>query len=215
VIGPSRHRVQSGFDRDVQASTRASSWRSSTGMEPVRNRDRWDVLAAHRDGSLTVSHRSGHGTVTLPGGYVHHHVRLGYAAAEHGAQGDTVDVAIELVSPATTHRGLYVGATRGRDENRMYVITDTDDPAEARDVLDAVLARDRADVPAVTQRGHLAHHDRTSSPRRFEPTSILPDWISPWRRQLEQHRHELADSLAAEANRRAQAAVERPRPRRR
>ena len=77
-------------------------------------------------------------------------MRLGYAATEHGDQADTVDVAIALVSTATTHRGLYVGATRGRDENRIHVITDTDDLAERPDVLEAVLAHDRADIPAVT-----------------------------------------------------------------
>jgi ATP-dependent exoDNAse (exonuclease V) alpha subunit len=196
------------YPGDVVATRRNHrNLRTSTG-EPVRNRDLWDVLATRPDGSLTVSHRTGHGTVTLPGDYAHHHVRLGYAATEHGAQGDTVDVAIELVSPATTHRGLYVGATRGRDENHLYVITDTNDPAEARDVLKGVLARDRADVPAVTQRRHLAHHDHTASLRRPAPASILPDWINPWRKTLEQRRHELADGLAADANRRAQAAVE-------
>ncbi len=77
----------------------------------------WDVVSTHRDGSLTVSHRTGHGVVTLPAEYTHQHVRLGYAATEHGNQADTVDVAIELVSTATTHRGLSVGATRGRDDN--------------------------------------------------------------------------------------------------
>jgi conjugative relaxase-like TrwC/TraI family protein len=195
------------YPGDVVATRRNErDLRTSTG-EPVRNRDRWDVLAVHRDGSLTLSHRSGHGTVTLPGDYVHHHVRLGYAATEHGAQGDTVDIAIELVSPATTHRGLYVGATRGRDENHLYVITDTSDPTDARDVLDAVLAHDRADVPAVTQHRHLAH-DHIVSPRRPAASSILPDWIGPWRRQLEQRRHELADGLAAHANGRARATVE-------
>ena len=87
-----------------------------------------------------------------PCDYVRDHVRLGYAATEHGNQADTVDVGIQLVSPATTCRGLYVGATRGREENRIHVVTESADPAEARDVLEAVLAYDRADVPAVTQR---------------------------------------------------------------
>jgi hypothetical protein len=50
-------------------------------------------------------------------------VCLGYAATEHGVQGDTVDVALALVSSATTHRGLYVGVTTGRDDNRIHVIT--------------------------------------------------------------------------------------------
>jgi hypothetical protein len=62
-----------------------------------------------------VSSNTGGGSVTLPADYVREHVRLGYAATEHGNQGDTVTIGIELVSEATTRRGLYVGATRGRD----------------------------------------------------------------------------------------------------
>src|SRR5207248_2474866 len=129
--------------------------RTSAG-EPVRNRDTWDVVATHADGSLTVSHRAGHGTLTLPADYVRQHVRLGYAATEHGNQGDTVDVGIQLVSTATTHRGLYVGATRGREDNQFYVVAPSPDPVAARDVLDTVLAFDRADIPAGTQRRALA-----------------------------------------------------------
>ena len=94
--------------------------------------------------------------MTLPVDYVREHVRLGYAATEHGWQSDTVDTAIALTSPATTRRGLYVAATRGRDTNTLCVVTDSDDVAEARDVLEAVLAVDRADVPATTQRRTLA-----------------------------------------------------------
>ncbi len=84
-----------------------------------------------------MSHGAGHGRVTLPADYVGEHVRLGYAATEHGHQGHTVDVALALVSPATTHRGLYVGATRGRQANRLCVVTETADLAEARDVLES------------------------------------------------------------------------------
>ena len=127
--------------------------------EPVRNRDTWTVTAIDHDGSITVTHQGGHGDVTLPADYVRDHVRLGYAATEHGWQSDTVDTAIALTSPATTRRGLYVAATRGRDDNILCVVTDSDDIAEARDVLEAILAADRADIPATTQRRTLAQID--------------------------------------------------------
>lgn len=122
----------------------------------VRNRDRWTVVGVDPDGSLTVSHLNGHGTTTLPADYARHHVRLGYAATAHGHQGDTVDVGLAVVTQATSHRGLYVGATRGRQENRLLVVTDDTDPEAARDVLERVLTNDRADVPAVVQRRNLA-----------------------------------------------------------
>ena len=35
--------------------------------EPVRNRETWTVTAIHPDGALTVTHETGHGTVTLAG----------------------------------------------------------------------------------------------------------------------------------------------------
>lgn len=36
--------------------------------------------------------------------------------------------------------------TRGRDDNRVYVVTDTHDMSDARDVLERIVASDRADV---------------------------------------------------------------------
>ena len=55
-------------------------------------------------------------------------------------------------------------------------ITDSDDIAEARDVLEAVLAADRADVPATTQRRTLAqtvHRPAPTPIRRCE----VPEWF--------------------------------------
>ena len=121
--------------------------------EPVRNRDRWTVEQIGRDGSLSVAHNGGEGTVTLPAEYAHEHVRLGYAATAHGNQGETVDVGLTVVTRATSHRSLYVGATRGRDENQLLVVAD--DLDDARDVLEQVLVNDRADVPAVVRRREL------------------------------------------------------------
>jgi hypothetical protein len=120
----------------------------------VRNRDRWNVIDVEADGRVTVSHMGGHGRVTLTADYVTAHVRLGYAATAHGHQWDTVDVGIVLVTAATNHRSLYVGATRGRQENRLLVVTD--ETQEASEVLEQVLTNDRADTPAVAQRRHMA-----------------------------------------------------------
>ncbi len=179
---------------EVVATRRNDRRLVTTGGQPVRNRDTWTVTALHADGSLTVSHQNGHGDITLPVGYVGEHVRLGYAATEHGWQSDTVDTAIALTTSATTRRGLYVAATRGRDENVICVVTDSDDPAEARDTLEAVLATDRADTPAVTQRRTLAQQQpparsqpattgssRSGPARSGEPVprGRLPDWVLP------------------------------------
>jgi conjugative relaxase-like TrwC/TraI family protein len=139
--------------------------RTSRG-EPVRNRDRWTVTAVGRDGSLAVSHEHGHGHVTLPAEYAQEHVRIGYAATAHGHQGDTVDVSLTLVTAATTHRSIYVGATRGRDLNRLLVVTE--DPDLARDVLEEVLTNDRADLPAVAQRRYLAQQEPLHTRRMAE-----------------------------------------------
>ena len=81
--------------------------------EPIRNRELWTVTGVGDDGSLTVTVNRGHGTAFLPAEYVRDQVRLGYAGTEHGVQGDTTTVGIELVSPATRRRGAYVGLTRG------------------------------------------------------------------------------------------------------
>jgi hypothetical protein len=143
--------------------------------EPIRNRELWTVTDIGHDGSLTVTANRGHATAVLPVEYIHDHVRLGYAATEHGVQGDTTTIGIELVSTATTRRGAYVGLTRGRDDNTVLVVTDSHDLDEARDVLDRIVTIDRADIPATTQRRELAVADR--NPRRPPPRWEVPDWL--------------------------------------
>jgi conjugative relaxase-like TrwC/TraI family protein len=139
---------------DIVATRRNNRALRTDRAEPIRNRDRWTVVGVGQTGSLTVSHLEAHGQVTLPADYARVHVRLGYAATSQGHQGDTVDIGIGVVTAATTHRSLYVATTRGRAENRILVVTD--EPGQARDVLEQVLTNDRAETPAVAQRRHLA-----------------------------------------------------------
>jgi conjugative relaxase-like TrwC/TraI family protein len=174
---------------DVVATRRNDRNLITTAGEPVRNRDTWTVIEIGTDGSLTVSRERGPGAVSLPADYVNEHVRLGYAATEHGYQSDTLDHSISLVSTATTRRGLYVAATRGRDDNVFCVMTDSDDIAEARDTLETILAYDRADIPAVTQRRVLADQQPRAASRQPAapmPRCEIPEWFEPLRTGLRQ-----------------------------
>ena len=181
---------------------------TTTTRDIVRNRDRWIVTATHPDGQLTVSRDRGHGQIILPADYAREHVRLGYAATEHGNQGDTVDVAYQLISPATSRRGLYVAATRGRDRNQLLVIADT--PDQAREVLEQVLLSDRADVPAVAQRRSLA----TALPNVVPPSVPIPvhvdgvDWLTPFRERLAQQQTQGRERVADYEQRRQAALAE-------
>jgi hypothetical protein len=165
---------------------------------------------------LTVTRQQGHGTITLPSEYTREHVRLGYAATEHGYQSDTVDHAVALVSASTTRRGLYVAATRGRGTNLLCVVTDSDEVTEARDALESILALDRADVPAVTQRRTLAQQVHGHEPGHA-PRCAIPDWFEPL---LAQTRADLVavkarhDEQAAERQRLHEAVVAAERRRR-
>jgi hypothetical protein len=51
-------------------------------------------------------------------------VELGYASTLHRSQGRTVDRAHCLVDPGTDRESLYVGLTRGRESNMLYVDTE-------------------------------------------------------------------------------------------
>lgn len=161
---------------DVVVARRNDRTITTDRGEPVRNRDRWKILDVAQGGGLVVEHLDGNGQVSLPPDYVREHLRLGYAATTYGHQGDTVDVGYTIVTEATSHRGLYVGATRARDENHLLVVTD--DPENARDILERALTNDRADIPAVAQRRNLA--------RQMPTTNTTDDTVAGLRHRLAQ-----------------------------
>jgi hypothetical protein len=191
---------------DVVATRRNNRQVTTSLGEPVRNRELWTVTGTHPDGTLTVSHHEEHGQVTLPTEYVTEHVRLGYAATEHGYQSDTVTISINLASEATTRRGLYVAVTRGREENSIHVVTESADVTEARDVLERVLAVDRADIPAVTQRRQLAAQHQPppdwARPQERLGRCEIPDWFDQVRDETRQRLAEAEQRATANATER-------------
>lgn len=141
----------------------------------VANGDLWKVTAVGDDGSLTVTGREHRGRLTLPADYVDEHVELGYAATIHRAQGMTVDRAHTLMN-ATLGRSLaYVGLTRGREDNQIYLATDqAPDPdldhtpeqvVTGQEVFASILAHGDGNVTATeTLRAEL---DRIDDPNRL------------------------------------------------
>lgn len=109
------------------------------GHDFVKNGDRWSVEGVGEDGSLKVRHVEHGGTVTLPAAYVRENVELGFALTVHRAQGATVDTAHALIDSRADRAGAYVGLSRGREENRLYVRLNEGEKLD--EVLETVAAR--------------------------------------------------------------------------
>lgn len=125
----------------------------------VYNRDRFQVAGQLEDGRI-IGVRGDGVRAYLPADYVRDNVTLSYTATGHGRQGDTVDVARNIVDGNTGRDGAYVPGTRGIDENHFYVVTeraaDEHDPealaTTPHDVLSQILERDNEQGTALQAR---------------------------------------------------------------
>lgn len=147
------------------------------GADFVKNGDTWRVLLTHADGSLDVANWHHGGRRHLPAGYVAEHVELAYATTVHRVQGRTVDTSHSLIEPTAAREHLYVALTRGRKDNRVYVVTDPQldvdverPPSPSRDaveVLTAVLRRSGEELSATQTIRHTL--DESASLSRLVP----------------------------------------------
>jgi hypothetical protein len=138
--------------------TRRNNRSITLGDTHVRNGDRYTILATTEDAGLVVDDLSGKGRTVLPASYVADHVEHGWANTIDGAQGATTDIAILLARPGIDREHLYVGLTRGRDENHAYLAPAVDDDhahppvggTGARALLQAALNRSGSNDAAHT-----------------------------------------------------------------
>jgi len=155
----------------------------------VRNGERFAVTARGEDGSLTVISLDGraldrNSSMVLPPSYVSNHVALGYALTIHKAQGATTRRAIVLVDEQTTRPQLYVAMTRGREENRVLVVTEQSQdehelPRETPplEVLESILRHQGGD--------RSAHDVLAASLARLEDRTLLRDLVVEARRRVD------------------------------
>ncbi len=128
----------------------------------VRNGDRWQITAVHRDGTVDVQHLRNHNRLTLPADYVAEFVELGYATTIHAAQGVTADTCHGLLTGEESRQQAYTMLTRGRHANHAWLQVDNTDthiapvdpgllqPAGAVQLLETVIGHDDAPASATT-----------------------------------------------------------------
>lgn len=105
-----------------------SQLKTDGGRDRVKNNDVWTVEKAHQDGSLSVENVKSGAKIALPREYVAKNVELGYASTLHRTQGMTADTAHVLADSSTSRELAYVGLTRGKHENHLYVETEEAQP---------------------------------------------------------------------------------------
>jgi hypothetical protein len=95
----------------------------ATAADPIRNGQRWEVLAVDTDKGRIAARRLDDGALaTLAGDYLRQQVHLGYAVTVHAAQGVTADTCHTLLSADSATRAIaYVGLTRGRHANTVHL----------------------------------------------------------------------------------------------
>jgi len=180
--------------------TRRNHRRLRTAGGFVRNGNLWDVLGVNDDGGLRVRPAGGQGrdggSLVLPAAYVAEHVELGYATSTARTQGMTVDETHTVAAPGMGREDLYVAMSRGREANRVYVVTDGPDdecvPGAAtpttsyRDVLDGILATSHAE-PTATETWET-YHPSTPPPLPVPPLRPPHEFGQSARSRLTAHR---------------------------
>ena len=113
----------------------------------VANRQQWIVQRVDADGSIWVrdahDQRKREQSRHLPAGYVSEHAHLSYAATAYGVQGVTAHASHTILTEGMGGAAVYVGMTRGRDENALHVVAEN--MAKARQQFIDATERDRAD----------------------------------------------------------------------
>lgn len=160
-----------GHDRIVTRRN-ARTLALNQGKDFVKNGDTWDVNQVHEDGRLSVTHTGNGGRITLPAAYVAENVELGYASTINRAQGATVDTAHTVLDATTDRAGAYVGATRGKFGNDLYVVTGENSTRD--EVLETITAAYETNLSVHEQVERLRAENR-SVPERLGLYTALTD----------------------------------------
>jgi len=152
----------------------------------LRNGDQFTVLGRTGDG-LLVQRLTGQQQAVLPDTYVREHAAHGWTSTIDAAQGATVDEGLLLARPGLDREHLYVGLTRGRNANHIYLAPAPADeihhqPLAAagggRRTLTDALDRSEAQRAVHTRLPDTADHRQAAPPWRPPGTAKTPEWAT-------------------------------------
>jgi len=113
--------VSRSNDASIQVLPREGTSRRAR-VDQVRNGNRWRVAGLDtRTGKVAARRMSDGARVIFEGEYLAAHVSLGYAVTLQSAEGVTVDCAYTVLHENASRSKAYVGATRGRDLNQLFI----------------------------------------------------------------------------------------------
>jgi ATP-dependent exoDNAse (exonuclease V) alpha subunit len=122
-------------DRDWRAGDRLRATRNNRrirlGGDYLRNGDLLEVTGRTTNG-LTVRRLDSNESTVLPADYVREHTAYGWASTIDAAQGATIDDGLLLARPGLDRTRLYVGLTRGRRTNHVYLAPAAEPEIRAR-----------------------------------------------------------------------------------
>lgn len=173
--------------------------------DPVRNGQRWEVLAVDPDVGRIAARRLDDGAIAvLSGDYLRQYTHLGYAVTVHAAQGVTADTCHTLLSAEAATRSIaYVGLTRGRHTNtvRLYDTRAGEADHEHAETTATGVHTARRGTPAeaaAALRSVLGRADRaatiTTAAAAAADEDQLPDQVADLRR----HHHTVTARLRRE-----------------
>lgn len=100
----------------------------------IKNGTRVTITDIQRDGSIVGTRTDTHERILIPREYLRESTELGYAVTAHRSQGVTVDKAYFAVKEGLGRELLYVGMTRGKHLNQLFVETPENSESHAPDV---------------------------------------------------------------------------------
>lgn len=90
--------------------------------DPVRNGNRWQVIAVDTDHKRIAARRFGDGArAAFSGDYLRENITHGYAITVHASQGATAHSTHAVLGESTSRATMYVAMTRGRESNTAYL----------------------------------------------------------------------------------------------
>ncbi|MBA2312960.1 MAG: relaxase domain-containing protein [Actinobacteria bacterium] len=203
--------------RSFARGDRVMTLKNSRGLN-VKNGTRGIVESVDLEGNEIAMRREDGSTVTLPRSYLGEgHLTHAYAMTGHKAQGMTTDKALVLADQTLYREWTYVAMSRGRNDNRLYVVAGIDPDREElggqvagiedpMKELVAAVGRSRAKDLALDSYEHEEIRSMTMKQLRLEwdkTRSILdsmPRSVAGEAAQLESERRQLEQLLRRQAH---------------